>query len=101
MDTNDIFNIKEFYFLIYVVIINIYGITVMGIDKYKAKKERWRIRERNFFITALLGGAAGIMMGMTMFRHKTKHKSFYIGVPILYIVNFIFMIIILFFTYYK
>lgn len=89
MITDHIFKTKEFYFLLYILTINLYGISITAIDKYKAKKERWRIRERSFFITAFLGGAAGIMMGMTMFRHKTQHKAFYIGIPILYIFNMV------------
>ncbi|WZL71719.1 DUF1294 domain-containing protein [Clostridiaceae bacterium 35-E11] len=87
MIRDNIFKIKEFYLLLYIVIINLYGISITAIDKYKAKKEKWRIRERTFFVTAFLGGAAGVIMGMTMFRHKTQHKSFYIGIPILYLCN--------------
>lgn len=92
---------KEFYFLLYILMMNIYAFGLTAIDKYKAKKEKWRVKEKNFFIAALLGGAAGIMMGMTMFRHKTKHKIFYIGIPIIYIVNMICVGLFIFFLYLK
>ncbi|QEK13597.1 DUF1294 domain-containing protein [Crassaminicella thermophila] len=92
---------KEFYFLLYVLIINIYTFCLTGIDKYKARKEKWRVNEKNFFITALLGGAAGVMMGMVMFRHKTKHKTFYIGIPVIYIINMICVSLLIFFIYVK
>ncbi|TCO79452.1 DUF1294 domain-containing protein [Marinisporobacter balticus] len=85
--SDTIFKMKEFYFLLYVLIINLYGFCLTGIDKYKAKKEKWRIQEKTFFITACVGGAAGVMMGMSVFRHKTQHKTFYIGIPIFYMIN--------------
>lgn len=78
---------KEFYFILYILIINLFGFSIVFIDKYKAKKNMWRIKEQNFFITAAIGGSAGVLLGMTMSRHKTKHKSFYIGIPIMYLLN--------------
>ncbi len=71
----------------------------MLIDKYKAKKNKWRIKEQNFFITAAIGGAAGVLLGMTMARHKTQHKSFYIGIPILYLLNISYVVI--YFVYFS
>lgn len=82
-----LFNYKEFYFILYILIANLFGFSIMLLDKYKAKKNKWRIKEKSFFITAILGGASGILLGMTMARHKTQHKSFYIGIPILYLLN--------------
>ncbi|SKC83298.1 DUF1294 domain-containing protein [Maledivibacter halophilus] len=78
---------KEFYFALYILIINIYGFAIVIIDKYKAKKNKWRIKEMNFFIVAFIGGAIGILLSMMMARHKTQHKSFYIGIPLLYLFN--------------
>ena len=82
-----IFKMKEFYFLLYILLINLYGISIMVIDKKKAGNNKWRIRERNLFITAILGGAAGMMMGMIMFHHKTQHTSFTYGVPLIFVFN--------------
>lgn len=69
--------------LIYLLIINAVGFAVMLIDKQKAKKNRWRIPEKTLFGVALIGGSVGCIMGMYTVRHKTKHKSFIIGMPVI------------------
>ena len=66
---------------VYLIAINLIGIIVMGIDKYKATHDKWRIPEKTFFIIALIGGSLGTWAGMYMFRHKTKHWYFVIGIP--------------------
>ncbi len=81
------YTIKELYLLLYLFIINLFAFSIMGIDKYKAKKSKWRIREKTFFIISIIGGALGSLLGMVVFRHKTQHKSFYIGIPLLYLLN--------------
>jgi len=85
--SESILKMKEFYFLLYILLINSYGTLIMAIDKNKAGKHKWRIRERNLFITAILGGAAGLMMGMIMFHHKTQHASFTFGIPLIFVLN--------------
>ena len=65
----------------YLIIANLAGFAMMGIDKYKAKHERWRIRERTLMLTAALGGSVGVFCGMRVFHHKTLHKLFRWGVP--------------------
>ncbi len=69
-------------FLIYLLIINALGFLLMLVDKFKAKKNLWRIPEKVLFATALLGGSLGVIGGMYAVRHKTKHISFTIGVPV-------------------
>ncbi|CAG9608851.1 DUF1294 domain-containing protein [Pseudoneobacillus rhizosphaerae] len=69
--------------LIILLIINLYGIFLMGFDKSKAKKGQYRISERTLWIVAICGGAVGTTIGMNVFRHKTKHKAFQIGMPFL------------------
>ena len=101
MEIRQLIKMKEFYMFMYIVCINIYGFILMGLDKYKARKEKWRIKERTFFIIALLGGAMGAVLGMTMFRHKTQHASFYLGIPIIYIVNILCSLIIIYYSYSK
>ncbi len=59
----------------------------MGIDKALAKRGAWRIPEKTLFLLAILGGALGGIIGMQLFRHKTKHTSFKIGFPIMFAVN--------------
>lgn len=59
----------------------------MGIDKALAKKGLWRIPEKTLFALAVFGGALGGVVGMQVFRHKTKHTSFKLGMPLLLILN--------------
>lgn len=92
-----LFSHKEFYLLLYLFIINTFSFIYISIDKYRAKKNKWRIRERTFFLLAILGGANGIILGMTMFRHKTQHKSFYIGMPIIYLINLVIGILLVYY----
>ncbi len=73
--------------MIYLLLINIAGFTMMGIDKEKARREQWRIPEKKFFITAVLGGSLGCYIGMQLFHHKTMHKAFTIGMPAILIVQ--------------
>ena len=61
------------YFAIYLLIVNAIGFLLMLIDKRKAIRRRWRIREKTLFLTAAIGGSIGSIMGMYTFRHKTKH----------------------------
>ena len=71
----------------YIVLINILGLFSMGIDKRRAMKRQWRIPERSLFIMAALGGSIGILVGMYLFRHKTRHLSFAIGIPVILILQ--------------
>lgn len=77
------------YFGIYVILINIIGFFVMKLDKHKAKNGKYRISEKAIFIIALLLGAIGVYLGMYKFRHKTKHLSFTVGIPVFILVNII------------
>ena len=65
--------------IIYLLIINLIGFLAMGIDKRRAKKNKWRISEPSLFVIAILGGSIGSIIGMYTFRHKTKKKRFTIG----------------------
>lgn len=73
--------------IIYLVIMNIIGIAVMDIDKSKAKRHAWRIPEKGLFLVSLLGGSIGTWAGMYIFRHKTKHWYFVIGMPAILIIQ--------------
>lgn len=81
--------------LSYLIIINIIGFISMGIDKYKAVHHKWRIPEKTLFIMALAGGSAGSIAGMQLFRHKTKHPSFFIGMPVILILQVIIGILLI------
>lgn len=73
--------------IVYLIIMNLAGLLSMGIDKQKAKKDAWRIPERTLFLIALLGGSLGSILGMQIFRHKTRHKQFVIGMPVIAILQ--------------
>lgn len=73
----------------YLLIINIIGIAIMGIDKSKAKRHAWRIPEKVLFLVSLLGGSIGTWAGMYLFRHKTKHWYFVIGMPAILIIQIV------------
>lgn len=75
------------YLLIYFAIINILGIAVTCADKIKAEKNLWRIPEKTLWLFGALGGALGTFVCMKMIRHKTKHKSFMIGMPLLVVIQ--------------
>ena len=74
---------------IYLIVINITGLLLMGIDKRKARKNLWRIPEKTFFIVSLIGGSIGTWAGMYVFRHKTKHWYFVIGMPLILILQIV------------
>ena len=74
-------------YLIYLLIINALGFFLMLADKHKAQKKLWRIPERVLMGTAVLGGSLGVFLGMRLFRHKTLHPKFSVGVPILLAVH--------------
>jgi len=68
---------------IYLIVINIITFIVYGIDKWKAKKNMWRIKESNLLALAIMGGSIGALCGMKIWHHKTKHKQFVYGVPVI------------------
>ena len=70
-------------FAIYLVVMNVLGVVVMWSDKRRARLHRWRIPEKVLFGASLLGGSAGTWAGMYLFRHKTKHWYFVVGMPII------------------
>ena len=73
---------------VYLVVINIIGFAVMGIDKKRAIRGAWRISEASLFTAALLGGALGCTLGMHRFRHKTMHWYFKYGMPAIFILEY-------------
>ena len=70
-------------FAIYLAVMNVLGVAVMWSDKRRARLHRWRIPEKVLFGVSLLGGSAGTWAGMYLFRHKTKHWYFRIGLPLI------------------
>ena len=66
---------------LWVLFWSILDFVLMGVDKRKAKKHRWRVPEKTFFLIALVGGSPGAILGMYAFRHKTRHWYFKFGLP--------------------
>lgn len=79
----------------YLAIMNIIGFAIMGIDKKKAEKKKWRIRESTLFLVSFIGGSIGTWLGMYAFRHKTKHIYFVIGMPLILILHIGVMVFLL------
>ncbi|MBR4119070.1 MAG: DUF1294 domain-containing protein [Bacteroidales bacterium] len=79
----------QYLIVIYLVAINLYAYILYAIDKYKSKKSKWRIPEKTLITIALLGGSIGALLAMKKFRHKTKHKKFTIGVPLILIAQIV------------
>ena len=70
-----------FAILIYLAVISVVTFVTYGVDKYKAKHNKWRISEAMLLLLAALGGSVAALLAMFVFRHKTKHTKFVMGVP--------------------
>ena len=67
----------------YLILMNLIAFALYGIDKRRAKQGAWRISEYALLLVALLGGSLGSLLGMHYFRHKTRHRKFRYGVPLI------------------
>ena len=82
--------------LIYLAAVNLFGLIIMGVDKSRAKRRKWRIPEATLFLVAIIGGSVGSILGMYLFRHKTKHWYFVVGMPVILVLQIIAGLIIFF-----
>ena len=82
--------------LVYLLLVNAAGFLLMLVDKIKAKKNLWRIPEVTLMGVAAIGGSIGAIAGMNLFRHKTKHAKFYIGLPVILALQIVAVICIVF-----
>lgn len=73
--------------ILYLIAINVVTFLVYGLDKWKAKRDAWRIKESTLLLLAVVGGSVGALLGMQVFRHKTKHVQFTVGVPVILLVQ--------------
>ena len=76
--------------------LNLITFIIYGIDKFKAKKAKWRIPESTLLLLAVFGGSIGAWLGLQVWRHKTQHKKFYIGIPVIIVVQIALSIYLLF-----
>lgn len=77
----------EITFVVFIILINTIGVFIMGIDKHRAIKHKYRIPEKVLFFIAIIGGSIGIYLGMQIYNHKTKHKQFTFGIPFIILVQ--------------
>ncbi|MEG2000732.1 MAG: DUF1294 domain-containing protein [Evtepia sp.] len=82
------------YFILYLIAVNFLAFFLMAYDKSQARKGRWRIAEKTLFLTAAIGGSVGAIAGMKIFRHKTRHRSFQYGMPIILFVQILLAILV-------
>lgn len=73
----------------YVCLINIVAFVTMAVDKRRAVKGKWRIPEKTLLGLAILGGSVGAIAGMYTFRHKTRHRLFTVGLPVILILQLV------------
>lgn len=81
------FNTKELTLFVYMVIINFISFIVFGVDKSKSQKNQWRIKESTLIVLSFVGGSMGSIIGMIVYHHKLNKKKFYIGIPLIFILN--------------
>ncbi len=84
------------FLIIYIIAVNLVSFALMGIDKRRAVRHRWRIPERTLLLFALLFGSIGALTGMYVFHHKTKHLIFKIGIPCMLLVQLFLLCFLLF-----
>lgn len=78
---------------IYLAAINVITFIMFGADKARAVKGRWRISEAALILAALLGGSIGALAGMRIFHHKTRHRKFTVGIPVILVLQIVFMVL--------
>lgn len=76
-------------FYYYLIFMNNLAFLLMANDKQRARHKKWRIPEKTLFLTAILGGSIGSILGMQIFRHKTRHTAFVIGMPCILVIQII------------
>lgn len=82
--------------IVYLLSVNLAAFVLMGVDKYRAKHNQWRISERMLFLFPLLCGSLGGMLGMWVFHHKTRHWYFRYGLPLILAVQLVAAVILCF-----
>lgn len=73
----------------YLTIINAVAFILMLLDKEKARQKKWRIKEATLIGVSVIGGSAGGLLGMYLFRHKTRHPKFTVGIPVILCIQLI------------
>ncbi len=80
---------------VYLIVINLIGFALMGIDKRRAVKNAFRVPEATLFAIAFAGGCIGVILGMLLFRHKTRHLYFKIGLPVILFLQVVLLVFLI------
>ncbi len=83
------------YIIAILIIINLIAFIVSGIDKYKAKHRKWRISEKTLFILGIVGGCPGLYISFFLFKHKTKHLKFMVGIPAIFVMQILAFLLVI------
>lgn len=75
----------------YLATVNVLSFSLMGVDKKRARDQKYRIPEKQLFAWVVIGGSLGGVLGMQIFRHKTKHSQFKYGFPLILLVHLVFI----------
>ena len=90
-------NFKDIFTLIlvsYLIIINLIAMIVTIVDKKKAQKDKWRVKEKTLFVMSAMGGSLAMYMTMLKIRHKTKKLKFMIGIPLIFIIQVVLLVLL-------
>lgn len=82
--------------LAYFITVNVLGLVLFGIDKWKAKHDKWRISEATLLSLTAIGGSIGAWVGMKVWHHKTMHKKFKYGIPLVIVLQFVLLLFTLY-----
>ena len=82
--------------LAYFITVNVLGLVLFGIDKWKAKHDKWRISEATLLSLTVIGGSIGTWVGMKVWHHKTMHKKFKYGIPLVMVLQFVLLLFTLY-----
>ena len=85
--------------LTYLIVVNVVAFLTFGVDKWKSKRDKWRIPEAQLIGLAVIGGSIGAWAGMKIWHHKTMHKKFKYGLPAILIIQIILAILIITISY--
>ncbi|MBQ2944666.1 MAG: DUF1294 domain-containing protein [Ruminococcus sp.] len=80
--------------LLYLAVINVIGCIVTVYDKICAKRNKWRVSEKTLFVLSAIGGGLSVYITMLLIRHKTKHKRFMVGIPVIIALELILIMVI-------
>lgn len=86
--------------LFYLAAINIVAFYLYGIDKWRARHDKWRITEARLITIALLGGSAGAFLGMKVWHHKTQHPQFRYGLPLILFLHLVVVVALVYYCYF-